>query len=94
MSSPILGEFGGGFGGGMDMGGGDAGGAATGGGGGQFADYGGVDPSLDPELAMALRASAEEARAAEAARVCDVLCSWTDQFRNVHVLLLGRFCCH
>ncbi|CAM9344644.1 unnamed protein product [Ectocarpus fasciculatus] len=68
MSSPILGEFGGGFGGGMDMGGGDAGGASAGGGGGQFADYGGVDPSLDPELAMALRASAEEARAAEAAR--------------------------
>ena len=29
----------------------------------QFADYGGVDPSLDPELAMALRISLEEARA-------------------------------
>lgn len=68
ISSPLLGDFGGGFGGGMDMGGeaGDAAGAASGGG--MFADYGGVDPSLDPELAMALRASAEEARAHEAAR--------------------------
>ena len=29
----------------------------------QFADFGGVDPSLDPELAMALRISLEEERA-------------------------------
>ena len=29
----------------------------------QFADYGGVDPSIDPELAMALRISLEEERA-------------------------------
>lgn len=29
----------------------------------QFAEYGGVDPSLDPELAMALRISLEEERA-------------------------------
>lgn len=29
----------------------------------QFAEYGGVDPNLDPELAMALRISLEEERA-------------------------------
>lgn len=32
----------------------------------QFADYGGVDPNLDPELAMALRISMEEERARQA----------------------------
>ena len=40
--------------------------AAAGGGdfgGGTFAEYGGVDPNLDPELAMALRVSMEEERA-------------------------------
>ena len=41
--------------------------AATGGGGGDmggaFADFGGVDPNMDPELAMALRVSMEEERA-------------------------------
>jgi 26S proteasome regulatory subunit N10 len=30
--------------------------------GGQFAEFGGIDPSLDPELAMALRISLEEER--------------------------------
>jgi 26S proteasome regulatory subunit N10 len=43
--------------------------ASTGGGGGAdanpYAEYGGVNPDLDPELAMALRLSAEEARAHE-----------------------------
>ena len=29
----------------------------------QFAAYGGVDPNIDPELAMALRISLEEERA-------------------------------
>mmetsp|Transcript_9573 Transcript_9573/g.14191 ORF Transcript_9573/g.14191 Transcript_9573/m.14191 type:complete len:418 (+) Transcript_9573:97-1350(+) len=46
--------------------GGDMGGAAAGGGGGggdTFAQYGGVDPNMDPELAMALRVSMEEERA-------------------------------
>lgn len=39
------------------------GGAGAGsGGGGQFAEYGGVDPNLDPELAMAIRISLEEAK--------------------------------
>jgi 26S proteasome regulatory subunit N10 len=33
------------------------------GGGGGFAEYGGVDPNMDPELAMALRVSMEEERA-------------------------------
>jgi 26S proteasome regulatory subunit N10 len=39
-------------------------GAGVGGGGGMndFSEYGGVDPSLDPELAMALRVSMEEER--------------------------------
>jgi len=46
--------------------GGDMGGAAAGAGGGggdTFAAYGGVDPNMDPELAMALRVSMEEERA-------------------------------
>ena len=34
-----------------------------------FDIYGGIDPSQDPELAMAIRASTEEARANEEARV-------------------------
>jgi hypothetical protein len=34
-----------------------------------FDDYGGVDPSIDPELAMAIRVSTEEARAKEEAKV-------------------------
>jgi 26S proteasome regulatory subunit N10 len=46
--------------------GGNAAGAAGVGGGGvqasQFSEYGGVDPNLDPELAMALRISLEEER--------------------------------
>ncbi len=55
--------------------------ASTGGGGdggGQFAEYGGVNPDLDPELAMALRLSAEEARAHEEsqARVRNSLSFW------------------
>jgi 26S proteasome regulatory subunit N10 len=42
-----------------------AAGAAAGGGGdgGGFGDFGGVDPNMDPELAMALRVSMEEERA-------------------------------
>ena len=31
--------------------------------------YGGIDPTLDPELAMAIRVSTEEARANEEARM-------------------------
>ena len=61
VTSPILRMDGGG---GM-MRGGDSVGAGGGGGGagGGFAEYGGVDPSMDPELAMALRVSMEEERA-------------------------------
>ena len=61
-SSPIV--HGGGGGGGS--GGGDAAAGVGGGGGGggdAFADFGGVDPNMDPELAMALRVSMEEERA-------------------------------
>lgn len=46
---------------GGDFGGSPGGGG--GGGGGDFGDYGGVDPNMDPELAMALRVSMEEERA-------------------------------
>jgi 26S proteasome regulatory subunit N10 len=38
------------------------GGASGGGGGANFAEFGGVDPSLDPELAMALQASMAQLR--------------------------------
>lgn len=53
--------------------GGDFGSGGGGGGANAFADFGGVDPNMDPELAMALRVSMEEERArqerlAEAAR--------------------------
>lgn len=65
-SSPIVHGAGGGGGGG----GGDIPEAAAGGGGGGgdagmggFAEFGGVDPNMDPELAMALRVSMEEERA-------------------------------
>jgi 26S proteasome regulatory subunit N10 len=48
---------------------GDAGmGGGGGGDGGMFAEYGGIDPSMDPELAEAMRASAMEYREAEEAR--------------------------
>lgn len=62
VSSPVV------HGGDVPMGGGGGGvgppaaGAGGGGGGNDFAEYGGVDPSLDPELAMALRISMEEER--------------------------------
>lgn len=58
IGSPIVhGGSGGGGGGGEAMGGGAS--AAIDG----FADFGGVDPNMDPELAMALRVSMEEERA-------------------------------
>lgn len=58
ISSPII------------HGGNDGGGSAAGGGGGgasSFAEYGGIDPSMDPELALALRVSMEEERARQEA---------------------------
>jgi 26S proteasome regulatory subunit N10 len=54
LSSPIL------HGGAADT---MASGAGEAGAGGGFADFGGVDPNMDPELAMALRISMEEERA-------------------------------
>lgn len=51
ISSPILAGDGG-----VTMGGGGGGGDA-------FAEYGGIDPNMDPELAMVLRVSMEEERA-------------------------------
>lgn len=59
VTSPIV--HGGGEGGSGAAGG--EGAAAAGGGGAGFSDYGGVDPNMDPELAMALRVSMEEERA-------------------------------
>lgn len=62
LSSPLM-HMGGG------MGPDGMGGMGGGGGGGEDFDmYGGIDPSMDPELAMAIRASTEEARAQEEAR--------------------------
>ena len=55
---------------GKDSGGGGSGESTTGGGGGGgggFAEFGGIDPNLDPELAMALRISMEEERARQEA---------------------------
>jgi len=54
---------------GKDSGGGGSGESSTGGGGGSggFAEFGGIDPNLDPELAMALRISMEEERARQEA---------------------------
>ncbi len=48
---------------------GGAGASAGGAGGDNFDMYGGIDPTMDPELAMAIRASTEEARAHEEARM-------------------------
>ena len=63
VTSPILRGDGASGGGGMGgVGGGDAG-AGGGAGGDGFAEFGGVDPNMDPELAMALRVSMEEERA-------------------------------
>jgi len=59
--------YSGGGGGGRGGGGGSSNVGSGGGGAGGFADYGGIDPNLDPELAMAMRISMEEARAAAAA---------------------------
>lgn len=42
--------------------GGEANAQPSGEGGGRFAEYGGIDPNLDPELAMAIRISLEEAK--------------------------------
>lgn len=64
ISSPIFQGEGGGV-------GGSGSGGDMGGGGDLFAEYGGVDPSLDPELAMVMRASAEEARQREEARLLE-----------------------
>ena len=60
VSSPIVG--GGGAGAAAAMGS-PVGGGGAGADGGNFADYGGIDPNMDPELAMALRVSMEEERA-------------------------------
>lgn len=66
ITSPLISEFGSGM-EGVSSAGAEGGAAPAGVPGGQFAEYGGIDPSLDPELAMVLRASMEEARAHQAA---------------------------
>lgn len=50
------------------LGGGSGGGSGGMSGGDNFAEYGGVDPSMDPELALALRVSMEEERARQEAQ--------------------------
>lgn len=67
-SSPVVGGGAGAyaaaaFAGGAGAAGGDETGGAAGGGANAFAEFGGVDPNMDPELAMALRVSMEEERA-------------------------------
>jgi len=62
LSSPVLHM---GFG---AFGGSGGGGASAGAGASAFEEFGGIDPNLDPDLAMAIRLSAEEARATEEAR--------------------------
>jgi len=61
ISSPIV--YGNEGGSDSSVGGSGAGASGIGGSGGAFAEYGGVDPNLDPALALALRASMEEERA-------------------------------
>ncbi len=60
---------------GKDSGGSSGGGGEStgggGGGGGGFAEFGGIDPNLDPELAMALRISMEEERARQEAAAAE-----------------------
>ncbi len=66
IASPIINQSDEAVGGGAGVGAGaGVGGAAAGGisAPSQFAEYGGIDPNLDPELAMALRISLEEERA-------------------------------
>lgn len=66
MSSPIM-HMAGAATGSSSMGGGGGGGDAN------FDMYGGVDPEADPDLAMAIRASTEEARAREEARTKEAM---------------------
>lgn len=47
--------------------GGDDAGATGAAGAGQFSEYGGINPDLDPDLAMALKVSMEEAKAKQKA---------------------------
>lgn len=63
IGSPVVHGGDAGMGGGMGMGAPGAAAAGGAGGGDDFAEYGGIDPNLDPELAMALRISMEEERA-------------------------------
>lgn len=66
LSSPLvyMGRTYGSSTGGADTGAGGGGGGAAGN---TFEEYGGIDPSMDPELAMALRVSMEEMRSQAAA---------------------------
>lgn len=63
ISSPIVMQDMGGMGGDAPANPAAAGGAPAPAAGGNFAEFGGIDPNLDPELAMALRISLEEERA-------------------------------
>ena len=68
--------------------------SAAGGGAADFDVYGGIDPTMDPELAMAIRVSAEEARASEEARVRHLqeqVCAQMSFVHEVRLFLL-LFC--
>jgi 26S proteasome regulatory subunit N10 len=66
--------------------------AATGGGGGaemgSFGDFGGVDPNMDPELAMALRVSMEEERARQE-RMAAQAAEQTDESKDAEMTDAG-----
>jgi 26S proteasome regulatory subunit N10 len=62
-------------------------GAAAGGDGGMggFADFGGVDPNMDPELAMALRVSMEEERARQERAVAVASEAGTEESKDANM---------
>jgi 26S proteasome regulatory subunit N10 len=62
--------------------------AATGdfgGGGNAFAEYGGVDPNMDPELAMALRVSMEEERARQERLAAQQAAAAAEEFKDAEM---------
>jgi len=87
--SPIMNMGGGGDFTGSGGSGGDAGSSVEGGGGGgggMFAEYGGIDPALDPELAMVMRESLMMERAAAEARAKAEAGDSTDAAENAAAL--------
>uniref|UniRef100_A0A7S2LGX4 VWFA domain-containing protein n=1 Tax=Leptocylindrus danicus TaxID=163516 RepID=A0A7S2LGX4_9STRA len=88
VSSPIV--HGGDGGGGMHMGAGDVGGGANVADVGGFAEFGGVDPNMDPELAMALRVSMEEERARQERAAASAAAASSDADANANLAEEGK----